>query len=116
MVQTVNLTETIDPSIIDNEIVRFNVSAWLGGYAGQNDNAKVLLIFLNQSNVQVGGDTNLGPLLAADRANITRFLFRQATGLVPIGAHSFNVTVTMIRTGGSDNDGSADNIAVSFYQ
>ena len=116
MWQTINMTQKIDPSYIDNQRVQFNISAWLGGYSSQNDNARILLTFLNQINQPVGSNTTLGPVLATDRGSITALVFRQTSGLVPISARSFKVTVILTRTNGSGNDGSVDNIVVAFYQ
>ncbi|CAF1049681.1 unnamed protein product [Adineta steineri] len=116
MWQAGNMTISINARLIDNQEVRFNFSAWIGGYLYQDDNAQVSLTFLNQSNQNVGNSTILGPVLAIDRDNITSLLFRQATGLVPVGARAFIVQVTMKLVAGSDNDGDVDNIALLLYQ
>lgn len=81
-----------------------------------NDNAQVSLTFLNHLDQQVGNSTTLGPVLSADRGDITKLLYQQTIGLVPVGARSFKVTLTLTRTGGFDNDGAADNIAINFYE
>ena len=109
------MTRRINPSAIDNHTIRFNISAWIGGYKYQDDNAVISLMFLNSMNQQVGINTTLGPVLDADRGSITSLLFRQTNGLVPVGSRSFMVIVTMTRVLGYDSDGSVDNIVINFY-
>ncbi|CAF1197547.1 unnamed protein product [Adineta steineri] len=117
MWQYVNLTSSINPVLIDNQTVRFNFSAWLGGYYDQDDNVQVSLMFINQLNQAVGSTVVLGPVLAIDRGNVSKLLFRQTSGLVPTNARSLLVTATMIRTAGiAYNDGCVDNIYLYFYQ
>ncbi|CAF4156324.1 unnamed protein product [Adineta steineri] len=116
MWQYVNMTDSINPVLIDNQTVYFNFSAWLGGYGSQTDYAQVSLTFINQANQQVGSTTTLGPVTNTQRSNITSLLFRQATGLVPVGARSLLVTVTITRLSGTANDGDVDNIALYLYQ
>jgi hypothetical protein len=115
MWQTVNMTGSLNPSLIDNEAVRFNFSAWIGGFSNQDDNAVASLTFTNQLNQTVGNIITLGPVLAADRGYNSSLLFRQANGFVPTGARSFVVVVTMTRLGGTYNNGYIDDIAVVLY-
>ncbi|CAF0944407.1 unnamed protein product [Adineta steineri] len=117
MWQYVNMTSSINPVLIDNQTVRFNFSAWIGGYSSQDDNVQVSLAFINQLNQAVGSTTVLGPVLAVDRGGVSELLFKQTSGLVPTSARSSLVTVTITRTAGiSDNDGCVDNIGLYFYQ
>jgi hypothetical protein len=116
MWQTVNMTSSINPVLIDNQTVRFNFSAWLGGFGTQNDNAQVSLTFINQVNQQVGSNFTLGPVLAAARGNITSLIFQQTSGFLPVGARSFIVIITITRLAGTYNDGDVDNIVVYLYQ
>jgi hypothetical protein len=116
MWQTINLTSTISPLLIDNNTVWFNLSAWIGGFENQDDNARVTLTFTNQANVIVGSTTTIGPILAADRGNVTSLLFRQANGLIPISARSFTVSVLMTFVIGGNTDADIDNIAVVLYK
>jgi len=116
MWQIVNMTGSINPVLIDNQTVWFNFSAWVGGYIAQDDNAQVSLTFINQANQQVGSTFTLGPVLAAARNNATSLLFRQTSGVVPVGARSFTVMVTITRVSGTDNDGDVDNIALYLYR
>jgi hypothetical protein len=116
MWQTVNLTSTISPLLIDNNTVWFNLSAWIGGYQDQDDNARITLTFTDQTNVIVGNGTTIGPILAVDRSNITSLLFRQANGLIPAGARSFTVSVLTTFVIGGSTDADVDNIAVLLYK
>ncbi|CAF1053532.1 unnamed protein product [Adineta steineri] len=88
MWQYINMTNSIDPILIDNQRVYFNFSAWIGGYAFHNDNAQVSLAFIDQANQNINSNITLGPVSAGDRGSVTSLLFRQANGLVPIGARS----------------------------
>ncbi|CAF0956427.1 unnamed protein product [Adineta steineri] len=117
MWQTIHMTDLIDPSLIDNQIVWFNLSAWIGGCTTEDDNAEILMIFIDEFNLEMNNNNiELGPVLAADRDYITQLLFRQVTGLVPIGARSCKVIVTITRLVGTHADGDIDNIALFFYQ
>ncbi|UJR17945.1 hypothetical protein I4U23_004844 [Adineta vaga] len=107
MWQTVNLTNTIDPLLIDTSAVKFNLSAWIGGWSYQNDNARVS---------KLGNTTTIGPVYAADRNSTSMLLFRQATGFVPVGTRSFTVLVTIMCTDPTSNDGDVDNIGIYFFQ
>ncbi|CAF1095829.1 unnamed protein product [Adineta steineri] len=115
MWQTVNMTSSIDPLLIDSQTVGFNFSAWLGGYSSQDDNAEATLTFYDQSNHKTGNISTLGPVLVADRGSQTLLLFRQTQGLVPIGARSFTVTVIFTHVVGLLTDADVDNIAVHLY-
>jgi hypothetical protein len=64
----------------------------------------------------VGNITNIGPVLAVDRVNLSLLLFQQANGLVPIGARSLTLLVTMTHFLGAQNNGDVDNIVVYLYQ
>ena len=116
MWQTVNMIGSIDFYLIDTHTVWFNFSTWLGGYSTQDDNAQVLITFFDQTNQKVGNSTTLGPVSAAQRGGITSLIFQQASGLIPIGARSFIVIVTLTCVSPQDNDGLIDNIAVVLYQ
>ena len=92
---------------------RYNLSGWLGGYAGQDDYAVLAVSFLNAANQVVGGGS-VGPVSAADRGGQSSFLYRQATGWVPEGATSAQIELAMTRTGGAANDGYADSLFFSL--
>ncbi len=56
---------------IDTGKVRFNLSAWLGGYDGQEDYATVSAVFLS-SLAHSLGQVRLGPVTPADRGRTRR--------------------------------------------
>jgi len=116
MWQIVNLTQYIDSYFIDNQIAKYNLSAWIGGYLSQDDNAVVSLRFLDQFNQIIGSVVTLGPVLAADRASISKLLFRQAQGLIPLGTYFFKIEAVYTTVMGPHNNGNIDNIAVTIYQ
>ncbi|CAF1489237.1 unnamed protein product [Adineta steineri] len=116
MWQYVNMSNLINPILIDNQTIYFNFSAWIGGYQGQTDNAQVSLTFLNQINQQVGSTFTLGPVTNTQRSNQTSLLFQSSNGFVPVGARSFLVMVKINFFQGYDNDGNIDNIDLYLHQ
>ena len=116
MWQTVDLTNYVDFSLIDNQAVKFNLSAWLGGFSNHNDRAGVSLLFFDQANQTVGSMSSIGPVTNLDRNNTTSFLFEQSTGFVPVGSRSLTVMVTITKVFGTINDGYIDNIGIYLYQ
>ena len=115
MWQTVDLSTVCNVLLFDNQTIRFNLSAWIGGWDFNDDNARVSLTFTSQSNIIVGNITTLGPILAADRNSTSSLLFRKTIGLVPTGARLLRVQVTITRLAGSSNDGAIDNISIVLY-
>lgn len=115
MWQTIALNNYIDPSLIDNQTVRVNLSAWIGGLNIQDDNAVVSLIFHDQFNHIRGNQTRIGPVLSIDRSNETSLIFLQANSLVPVGTRSFTVFVEMFLIVGTYINAGVDNIIVSLY-
>ena len=115
MWQAVNLTEFTDASLIDNQTIHFNLSAWLGGYGNHNDRVTVFLTFLDTSNRMVGQISSIGPVTNVLRNSATSFLFEQTNGIVPTGARSILVYVVIERDIGGINVGYADDINVSLY-
>lgn len=95
----------------------FTLSAWLGGFASQNDNASVSISFLDAGGNEVER-ASLGPVLAAERQSKTGLMFATtgwtAADNININPASALVTVTLARTDGSYNDGYADNLFFSL--
>jgi hypothetical protein len=92
--------------------VTYTLSAWLGGYEGQRDNATVTLVFLSAAGGVIGSPVTVGPVTAAERKNVTAFLRRTASARVPAGARTARVVITMLRTEGSSNDGYVDDVSL----
>ncbi|CAF0797949.1 unnamed protein product [Adineta ricciae] len=116
MWQTINLTNQVDSGLLDSQTVKFNLSAWLGGITVQNDSAVIDLTFLDQNNQMVGSIARIGPVLAADRGNISSFIPKQTSGFVPSGARSATVLVNITRYTGTNNNGDVDNMNFYLYQ
>ena len=116
MWQTVDLSLYIDSYFIDNQIAKYNLSAWIGGIVDQDDCSTVFLTFLNQFGLVISSSIQIGPVMAVDRGNETQLMFRRAQGLVPTGTRFFNVEVIFSRLAGTMNNGDIDNIAVTLYQ
>ncbi|UJR11313.1 hypothetical protein I4U23_015494 [Adineta vaga] len=115
MCQKGNLSRSFNSGLINSGIVKFNFSAWLGGIVNQDDSAEIRLSFSDISDQIVGNSFTLGPILNADRANLTTMVFRQTNGTVPIGTRYFTVLVTMIRYSRMNNNTVVDNISLFIY-
>jgi len=97
---------------IDRNHTFYNLSAWIGGFANQDDAASITLSFLNSNSTEINGTAvTIGPVYASDRGSVTKLLFRQASGLVPPNIRYLNVLLTTIRSFGSC-DAYVDNIEV----
>jgi hypothetical protein len=93
--------------------VKYSLSGWLGGFSSQGDNATLVVTFENSKGKAVGS-TQIGPVTAAQRKDISEMLLRKTGGLVPASARNVQVQLIMKRTAGSDNDGLADNLSLTF--
>ena len=106
------LTQKIDVSAaatqIDAGTVSYDASAYLGGESG--DNASLVVTFLGASGNTLTSLT-LGPIGDDDRPNDTGIFLRRQIGQMPVGTRAVGVELDLIRTGGINNDGCADNIA-----
>jgi hypothetical protein len=91
----------------------YGLSAWLGGYADQGDNAALYVKFENSTGASVGSAA-IKPVTAAQRHDNSELLFKQTTGSVPAATAEIEVELVMVRKDGSDNDGMADNLSLSL--
>jgi hypothetical protein len=91
--------------------VCYTLSAYLGGYLDQNDNAQLSLQFLD-ANGNTLGQAHVGPVLGPARNYQTGLLPVSTTGSVPPQTRTIRVTLTMTRTDPTYNDGYADNLAL----
>ena len=98
-------------SFIDAGIVNYALSAWLGGYDGQNDNATLTVEYQNW-NGGVLDSATLGPLMSVDRNGASELLLLTQNGNVPVGTRVIHLSLVMTRTDGSDNDGIADSLSL----
>jgi hypothetical protein len=108
-------TQSIDVSSVAANIdagkVAFVLSGYLGGFGAQEDNA-VLTITLNSATSMALSTASIGPVTPADRNNATGLLLRSTSGIVPASTRRIDVLLQMTRTGGSSNDGYADNLSL----
>ncbi len=95
----------------------FTISAWLGGFENQFDNAQVEVEWRDALSVPISTVT-IGPVTRDDRWNgvtwATGFKFREASGTIPANAVTARVTVTITRVNFTHNDGYADAILLEF--
>ncbi|MFI0941450.1 hypothetical protein [Streptomyces sp. NPDC021020] len=90
----------------------FKLSALLGGYATQNDNAVVTAAFQD-----AGGRTltvaSIGPVKANQRGSVSSLVPQAWYGTVPAGSAKvvLKITMTAVNTG-ADNNGEADDLSL----
>ena len=60
------------------------------------------------------GNAELASVTPADRGNLTGLLYREASGLVPVGTTKISFDLSMQRLVSGDNDGYADNLAFTL--
>jgi len=102
-------------SSIDAGAVKYVLSADLGGFQSQDDNARVIAGFYDVNVVTLGITTTIGPVLAADRADVTGFRHvASAPAVVPAHAHwvYLEIDLTRVSAVGPYNDGYADNVSL----
>ena len=112
---TSQIRQSVDLSaaagLIDADATSFILSGYFGGFGDQDNNAKLAIAFLDGSASVLGSPLTVGPVLAADRGNVTGMLLRATSGSVPAGTRS--VQVDLILTGdGFYNDGYADSLSL----
>jgi len=107
-------TQTIDLSpiaaMVDAGNVRYDLSAWLGGYDAQSDYATVAAVFL-AGPARTLGAARIGPVTTADRSERTSFVPRSHSGSVPAGTRAVRVVLTAKRIVGTSNDGYIDDVS-----
>jgi hypothetical protein len=108
--QTISLTGA--SADINAGIVKYVLSAYLGGYSNQGDYATVSVAFKDANGATVGTGTTIGPVTPAQRKGTTGSIAQSAPGTVPKGATTALVTIVITRLEGTYNDGSADNVSL----
>jgi PEP-CTERM motif len=106
--QVINLGTYSDS--INTGRTQYDLSAWLGGYTSQNDNAVLSVTFRNASNATLGLSA-LNPVFAAERNFQTGLRLHDTTGFIPVGTENVLISLDLRRTEGSYNDGYADNLS-----
>jgi hypothetical protein len=98
---------------IDAGGVTATLSADLGGFATQDDQAALTATFLGSAGQQLGNLT-IGPVTAADRNNTTQLLPRTGSATVPSGTRTIRVVMTATKFAGAYNDAYTDNISLAL--
>ncbi|MET7419691.1 hypothetical protein [Dactylosporangium sp. NPDC005555] len=96
---------------IDAGSATFDFTGWLGGYADQDDGARLSVEFLSATGLPLGVCV-LGPVTAADRGSTTGLLRRAQSGVVPPGSRTARTVLLFTRDGGTSNDGYADSVSL----
>lgn len=107
LVQIIDLTQ--DAPTIDVGAMTFRLTAWLGGYANQDDHATLTYEFLSSASTTISSGTMLGPY-ASNRQNLTALHYVVNEAPVPPQSRMTRLTLTFVRAAGDFNDGYADNI------
>ncbi|HTT55042.1 MAG TPA: alkaline phosphatase family protein [Streptosporangiaceae bacterium] len=76
--------------------VRFRLSGWLGGWKAEPGYVRVTLAFLGRSGQRLGRPVRLRTVTAAERHSQTALRARSATGTVPAGTRSAQVSVAFL--------------------
>ena len=112
---TAGASQVIDVSVAAAEIdagkVIATLSALLGGFATQTDDATVTASFLNAAATAVGG-ISLPTVNPGDRRSVTALVARSDSRPVPAGTRQISVRIDAIRNEGSYNDGYIDNVSL----
>ncbi len=105
---------------IDSGKMKVTLSACLGGAKDEQDDAKVTIDFLTPGGLSLGAG-EIGPVSNTDRGNATALVPRGLSGVVPVGARSVDVFITMTRKATTTaapyvettyNDGYADKVSL----
>lgn len=111
LTQIVNVSQFA--SSIDTGHVTYALSGWLGGWEDQGDNATLTVTFQSSTGSALGTGS-IGPVTPANRANATGLLQRSSNGQVPSGTRNVLVSLVMVFTDGTANDGYADDLSLVF--
>lgn len=95
---------------LGNTPVRYELTGWLGGWLAQEDNALLYVSFLDITGQEIG-QAQIGPMMPADRGNVTGLFLQRSEGLLPVGTAQLMFSLSMERLSGGDSDGYADNLA-----
>ncbi|MFI1939192.1 phosphoesterase [Streptomyces purpureus] len=105
---------TLPTAGIDAGYTRYELTAWLGGYATQEDGARLSVEFRDTRGTPLALSV-LGPVTSAERGGRTGLVERRATATVPPGARTARVQLVLTRSGGgTSNDGYADGITLTL--
>ncbi|OII67339.1 phosphoesterase [Streptomyces sp. CC77] len=103
----------VGSAAVDAGGVRYSVTAWLGGYASQEDGARLSVEFRDGRGTPLALSV-LGPVTAAERRRRTGLLERSDEAALPPGSRTARVLLVCTRAGGTSNDGYADGITLTL--
>ena len=110
---TSTITQRIDlaprATAIDDGRLSYALCGWLGGFGTQDDAATLSVTFADADGTVLGSGS-IGPVLAADRGDVTALVERSTAGTVPATARAAVVELVAARVAGNSNDGYADNL------
>ena len=89
------------------------LSAGLGGFSSQRDNATVAAHFLDARGATLGS-MHIGPVGPGARRSTTKLLLRMANASMPVGTVAIQVVISAKRFSGSYNDGYIDNVSLNL--
>ena len=107
--QTINLAPSA--AAIDNGHVDASLSAYVGGFSNQRDNATVIYDFEDAAGTSLAAVT-FGPVLVTDRGSVSGFVPFSSTQLLPTGTRRVVITIKTQRFTAPANDGYVDNVSL----
>jgi len=90
------------------------IGGLFGGYSSQEDTAQLKVTFFTASDTVIGAPLSAGAPTSAQRGGVTKFVSCTASSDVPATATRAHVELVADRAAGSENDGYADNLFVTF--
>jgi len=105
--QSINISDI--SALVDSGGITARLSAFIGGFASQNDRMEIFANFLDASESLIGS-FSIGPVTNIDRNNNSSLLFRTDDALVPVGTRGIEIVMQATIAAGSYNDGYADNL------
>lgn len=107
--QTIDLTPSA--AAIDNRNVDALLSVYIGGYAGQQDQARVTYSFYDAAGNNLA-ETAFGPVTAADRGGVSGFVPFADSIRLPASVRSAVITISTQRFTAPANDAYIDNVSL----
>jgi hypothetical protein len=96
---------------IDQGLITFVLSGYMGGWTNQADSASLTATFEDGSNKALGTSPVITSPTAAARSNLTGLFLETVSGTVPVGTRSIQFGLGMTWAAGNYNDGYADNLS-----
>lgn len=96
---------------VDTGLVSFEFFGYFGGFSSQGDNAELAITFLDGSGATIH-TRSIGGITQFDRGSVTGLMERGIGDVIPVGARSATIQLTLTRLDGTYNDGYADNLSL----